>query len=402
VLELRQFQKDMSVPYQVPPGTSAQKGRDRLQRLLPKKTNLRYLVVGTGGVGGRLVELLHQRGETQVFGMSVENYQDLEKDLLDQDHYIQGDVTNPQTCRNVIQKVQPQVVFHTAAVISYAHRKPRQWQLSYNVNVKGVMNMLEASTDSSVKSFILTSSSTAGLSRSDLNSVVQGNEGRFPPVTSEEHVLSWYTRSKALAEEQTLHFCATHTKAPAFGIIRPASCIFHHLDPFTCCKVFQDMHAAAAGFERTIMDFVFNDNVCLGHLLLEQQLNAGICNGETFLISNQEPMTWIDFFRRVRAMSPSFVYWKLPSSFIILLATISELFTSLGWSVSRELGLLTYTTLDFATVGYVMDDSKAQKMLGYEPAFTVDEGILQMMENHQAAFPDGGLAKAIRDEKKRL
>lgn len=396
VFESRRLKKAMAEPHVFPPETSARNGRERLEQMMPAKTGKRYLVVGTGGVGRRLIQLLQQRGETQVYGFDVQEYdntQDNNKVL-----YFKGDVTSFKSCQEAIQSIQPEVVFHTAAVISYSHRKKSQWPLSFSVNVEGVLNMLKACTEhSTVQSFILTSSSTAGVARSHVKqSPIHGDETMFPPVVNEQDALSWYTRSKALAEQQALEYCATHAKAPAFAIIRPASGIFHHLDPFSFIPAFRDLAAPAIGFEYVTIDWVFNDNVVLGHLLLEAQLNKNTCRGQTFLITNREPVRALDVFRRIRAVEPSFVYWRMPSTLLFFLASFTEIMTSLGLSVPQELSLLSYTTFELTLVEYTMDDTKARKLLEYEPAFSLDEAILQMMENHRTEFPDGGLAKAMR------
>lgn len=401
LIESQRLKRDLtSVPYRVAPGLSAKSGRDKLKKLLPKRTGQRYLIVGTGGVGRRLITLLQERGETDVYGFDLCSHSKV-ADFLDQDFFIQGNVTSLLSCQKAIDKVKPDVVFHTAAVITFAQRKPSQWSFTYDVNVKGVLNMLQASNsiDHQAKSFILTSSAVAGLSRNDLKKSVTGNEVRFPPQTSKDNALSWYTCSKALAETEALQYCANRQlDAPALGIIRPASAIFHHLDKME--MAFKDMNASTIGFERSVSDWVYVDNVALGHLLLEKQLNAGKCRGETFLISNQEPLMALELYRRLQtAFVPGFILWKVSSTLVFLLATFTEIMTTLGFSVPHKVGLLSYATLHLATISYTMDDSKAQEMLGYQPAFTIDEAILQVMEDHQKHFPEGALAKSMTNKK---
>ena len=48
-----------------------------------------------------------------------------------------------------------------------------------------------------------------------------------------------------------------------------------------------------------------------------------------------------------------------------------------------------------ATIDYVMDSTKAEKMIGYNPAFTVKEGLAQTIEDHIKYFPEGQLAKTL-------
>ncbi len=385
----------------------AQSGRTRMSEMTPERTGKVYLVVGTGGVGRRIIEVLQERGEKHVYGLDI-CPPSVVADFLDESHYFQGDVSDFRCCENVVKKSMPAVIYHTAAVITFAQKKPHQWDRSHRINVKGVENMLLASTEASheVEAFILTSSSTVGLRYPmDCYRSLSGDEERFKPVVSEKESFSWYTRSKAMAEVTALEFCsrdnAVPDKAPpALGIIRPSSSIFHARDFFGCQRALNDLEILAFGFEYIEVDYVYVDNVVLGHLLLEKRLSQGKCHGETFIISNGEPMSSSEFAARIATMvslqiGSSFCHKKISSTLILVLSSIVEVATTLGLSVPNDLGLLSFTTMTFATVNYQMDDKKARTMLGYKPAFTVNEGILQTIEDHGKAFPDGKLAKSM-------
>eukprot|EP00980_Cylindrotheca_fusiformis_P015905 scaffold4658_cov118-Cylindrotheca_fusiformis.AAC.11 len=379
----------------------AQSGQAKMSKMVPPQTGKVYLIVGTGGVGRRIIEVLQERGEANVYGFDICPVSTV-SDFLEESHFVSGDVSSLEACQSVVKKVQPDVIFHTAGIITISDSKTWQWEKSYNVNVRGVLNMLRASTTESKKvgSFVMTGSSIAGIGKQHCHKSVSGNEKEFPPVSSEEEALSWYSRSKALAEVEALEFCKHNSKAPAFGIIRPASGIFHAKDSVLCQPGLLDMNSPAIGFENQRIDFVYGDNVVLGHLLLEKQLSSGKCQGETFIISNKEPMTLLDFEARITAMVPGYVAWKLSSTLVFFLATITELAKSLKQSMPKDLALLSYTTLSMQTVDYIFDCSKAETMLGYEPAFTVAEGLAKTIGDHAKAFPDGGLAKAKQQTKK--
>jgi homoserine dehydrogenase len=55
--------------------------------MTPRRTGKRYIVVGTGGVGERIIAQLHERGEKELYSMDKRI-----KGVLDKDHFIQRDV----------------------------------------------------------------------------------------------------------------------------------------------------------------------------------------------------------------------------------------------------------------------------------------------------------------------
>ena len=289
----------------------ANSGKFKMEQSLPPATHTKYLVVGTGGVGRRIIEILRERGEEHVYGFDISTYTG--NYLKDESYFIQADVTKIEDCHRVVDRLKPDVIYHTAAVITYSQSKQWQWPRSEKVNVQGVENMLKAAAQTNGdRIFILTSSSTAGISRTCCNTRIMGNETDFPPVIEPHNCLSWYSLSKAMAEVKGLEFCSTaQAKNLKFGIIRPSSGIFHARDLFLAQRSLSEMDVPATGFEYSIIDYVYVDNVVLGHLLLEYKLREGKCpNGETFIISNQEPMSGLEWSARIKKLVPEFQYWK--------------------------------------------------------------------------------------------
>lgn len=367
---------------------SAENGRVKLQKLMPKKTGKRYLVVGTGGVGSRIITMLQQRGETHVYGMDLRASEDVALDNM-----ILGNVTSLEDCNRAIEKCKPDVVYHTVAIIDpYCWRRAFQWQKVYDINVQGVLNMIKASEDVA-KAFILTSSSIAVVSKKMYGAAIDADEDS-EMYESAEDAVSWYSRSKAMSERLAKQV----SKHQYLGVIRPASAIFHHKDTLGFGRAFDDSGLPAAGNERSIVDFVYLDNVVLGHLLLEEKLFQGKCNRETFLISNDhEKMTSLSFMRRLNGLvGGGIVFSKLPYTLVFILATITEIHWTLRLQPPGDLRLLSYTFLNYATISFSMNIDKAKKMLGYEPAFTLDEGLLDTAEKYAEAFPESKLAAMMK------
>lgn len=296
---------------------SAENGRAKLHKLMPKRSGKRYLVVGTGGVGTRIISMLQQRGETHVYGKDLRPSEDVALG-----HMIIGNVTSLEDCKKAVEKATPDVVYHTAAIIDpYCSRRLFQWQRVYDINVKGALNMIKAS-EGVAKAFILTSSSIAVVSKHMYGSAIEADE-ESEMYDSQEDAVSWYARSKAMSEKLAKQV----SKHQYIGAVRPASAIFHHMDTLGFGRVFEDCGIPAAGNERSIVDFVYLDNVILGHLMLEEKLFQGKCNRETFLISNDhEKMTSLSFVKRLnRLVGGGIWFFKLPFTLVFILATITEI-----------------------------------------------------------------------------
>jgi len=129
-------------------------------------------------------------------------------------------------------------------------------------------------------------------------------------------------------------------------------------------------------------DFVYVDNVVLGHLKAEARLRdntPGVC-GEAFCISNGEPTTWEDMCRRVNHYSPrkSMILVGLPSLIMLCASHICEAIT---WATKGKItfGLFTPACMETARMEFHADISKARKRLNYTPCWSLDEAVQQSL-----------------------
>lgn len=156
----------------------------------PKETT--FLVTGGAGfIGSNLVEALLKRGHT------VRTLDDLSQgkqeniDLFEEDPnftFIFGDIRHINTCLKATKDVD--YVLHQAAWGSV----PRSFEhplLYEEINIKGTINMLEASKQNEVKKFVYASSSS-----------VYGDEMHLPKIEGiEGNLLSPYALTKRTDEE---------------------------------------------------------------------------------------------------------------------------------------------------------------------------------------------------------
>lgn len=121
------------------------------------------LVTGADGfIGSHLVEELVKEGckvKAFCFYNSFNSWgwlDSLPQEILQQIEVIMGDVRDPNGIREAVKKVD--VVFHLAALIAipYSYHAPDNY---VDTNIKGTLNLLQASRDAGVEKILVTSTS---------------------------------------------------------------------------------------------------------------------------------------------------------------------------------------------------------------------------------------------------
>jgi GDP-4-dehydro-6-deoxy-D-mannose reductase len=108
----------------------------------------KVLITGvTGLAGGHLAELLIQEGH-DVCGLDIlESSLSKLGEIGEKICFYECDVRDTTSVRNLVERIQPDMIFHLAALTSI----PASWQQSketYEVNILGTMNVLEAARQS--------------------------------------------------------------------------------------------------------------------------------------------------------------------------------------------------------------------------------------------------------------
>jgi hypothetical protein len=106
-------------------------------------TGDRYLVIGTGQVGLRIIDALVARGEKNVRAFDIvhprrpyraEGAQEIVQ-------FVAGDITKVEDVKAACKDID--TIFLTAALIRYYERMDFQYQASHNVNVVGTENVIQ-------------------------------------------------------------------------------------------------------------------------------------------------------------------------------------------------------------------------------------------------------------------
>jgi nucleoside-diphosphate-sugar epimerase len=170
--------------------------RERLSLECPRtQENCRYLVVGAGFLGSRIVESLLQRGDqVTVFDFSPTCQWAKNSRVT----FLQGDTTQLEDVTAACAGMQ--VVYMTAAIINFMDKLPHQYNASYRVNVEGTANVLAACNSQSVKLLVQTSTAhtvvPCGVPKGQIVRISEDSE-----YVTKESATSHYGSTKALAEE---------------------------------------------------------------------------------------------------------------------------------------------------------------------------------------------------------
>ena len=349
-------------------------------------TGDRYLVIGCGFVGRRLVNRLLERGETdvRVFDIAPCDFWPGDKRV----QFIRGDVTKFEQINKACEGVH--TIYATFAIIRFMERLAHQAFISYHINVTGTETLLEACKAQSCKRLIVTSSSHA---TTDEHSEPRFNRDETAKLLSRADAHNHYGWTKAIADELAIK--ADGMRLASGGelevtVVRPCSGVFGADDKLSFEKVMTMTVAPGVG-ANALMDWVYVENVVLGHILAEAALQQGRpgVRGEAFCISNDDPVNMQDFFMltkkiirnlpdvKMRKALPLAFLW-IPMAPLWVIAYISEL-NQLVFkgkvSLGRDVDMLTPPMLSTATMEYTYTSGKARKVLGYEPVYLLEEAI---------------------------
>lgn len=346
-------------------------------------TGDQYLVVGTGFLGSKLIHALLLRGEKKVRAFDIDP-EALAPELKDHPclEYIQGDVTHEKDIQAACDGVD--TVYCTFAIIRYYERLPVYAELSERINVGGTDRVLEACIEQGVKRLVHTSTSNVCVSP-DLAAMDMSEKS---PYVTRRNSPNHYGWTKALAEQRVLETSGKNGLIAAS--IRPCSGIFGRRDKMNLERLLKNRQAVMVK-PRAYMDYVFVDNVAWGHLLLERAMqdgNPGV-EGEAFCVGNEEPMSSEDFYFTAKAFIPNLRINYTPFVMVRLLAygveTLQRLIPSrLTPDKVGDLAICSPAMLD-TCLTYVFKTTKAKDVLGYQPIYTVDQGIQKSVREYEAS-----------------
>lgn len=225
---------------------------------------MRFLVTGGAGfIGSHLVEhLLHEGHFVRVFdNFSSGKMENLNFDVGYDYELIRGDIRDMETCLEACRGID--YVLHQAALRSVPKSMTRPHE--YNeVNIDGIVNMLEASLEQKVKRFVFASSSS-----------VYGDAKTFPQKETDASLLiSPYALTKLAGEYYcrifSLNYGLETVGLRYFNVFGPRQSLDDEyavvVPKFTTC-ILEDKSPPIHGTGLQSRDFTYIDNIVQANIL---------------------------------------------------------------------------------------------------------------------------------------
>ncbi|MBU0953702.1 MAG: GDP-mannose 4,6-dehydratase [Nanoarchaeota archaeon] len=305
-----------------------------------------FITGGAGFIGYHLAKKLVADGDEVIVFDSFLNYIDPQKsryldylklrlDFLEKNaKIIRGDIRHKSHLLNSLRQEEPDCIVHLAAlpIATASNKFPED---AIDINFNGTVNVLEAiRTSNTVEKFILTSSS-----------MVYGNFQKIP--ADENHPtnpLDVYGATKLSSEKLTKAYATQY--GVKYSIIRP-SAVYGPTDAnrrvtqIFIENAFTKKPITLHNGGQSKLDFTFVDDIAEGFRLAIKSKKAV---GETFNITRGEGRSLKEFVDILRTMIPGIQTTEEPPD------------------VKRpERG--------------AMDISKARTLLGYDPKYSLEEGM---------------------------
>ncbi|KAJ7025549.1 hypothetical protein C8F04DRAFT_1009770 [Mycena alexandri] len=382
-------------------------------KVVPPPTHEGYAVIGGSGfLGTYIIRLLIMRGETsiRIIDLNPPNSKYLDHASVS---FVKTDITSVQSVRDALTApfpttgAAPTVIFHTAAMIRFWERASYCWNATYRVNVTGTQNILTVAKELPSVMVIYTSSAetVSGSPKFlridwDRYPVSIHDEGSTPTYPLKQNC---YARSKRMAEQLVIRAAATDGLKT--GILRPGHTIIGPNDR---------MLSSAITMPRLPMwDQPWTStDICVwdaaaAHLNYEDALRRipQEVSGEAFLITGRGPAWSLGDVRAAikHYATRKLIFDELPPLLMYVMAHIMEAFLFLRYHfllpftlvfgggrpslVPRWLGpaiFLQPATLDGQMIDCIVDDSRAQKILGYRPQWDVAQCIRYSVDEIQS------------------
>ena len=306
----------------------------------------RYLVTGGAGfIGSHIAEALLARGESiRILDNLSTGYQQNIANLAGDVEFLEGDVRDDAVVARAVEGVE--VVFHQAALAS-VHRSLSQPQETHAVCATGTLILLDQARQAGVRRVLYAASSSA---YGDQQQACKTETDLAVPVSP-------YAASKLAGE----HYCRSFYKAygletvclryfNVFGPRQDPGSPYSAVIPLFIGAMLSGIQPVIFGDGEQSRDFVFVKDIVLGNLLAADAEDTA---GRVINLATGEQAS--------------------------LLELIAQLNGMLGLSVEPE-----YQPVREGDVRHSRADiSLARDLLGYQPHFSLAEGLQQSIDYYR-------------------
>jgi nucleoside-diphosphate-sugar epimerase len=316
---------------------------------------LSALVTGASGfIGGRLAERLAVEEGVRVRAM-VRNPKKAERLRKHPLEIVQADLLNLPSLRKATDGCD--LVFHCAALV----RETGDRNEFYQTNVQGTENILKVSCDAGIKKFIHFSSVAV--------------YGMNPPERTDETTPyqpcgNLYCDTK-IASEKAVWTAYQDTNLPAV-VIRPTNVYGPYSNAWTVrpIKLINSGQMILINGGAGICNYVYIDNL-LDATLAATKREQSV--GQAYLITDGVAVTWKEFFGYYAQMARKPNIRSVPQwlgEAIALGMEITSKFSGRPPKITRE-------AVKYLTHQAYFSIEKARRELGYQPRFSLKEGMKQ-------------------------
>ncbi|KAK6209325.1 erg26, C-3 sterol dehydrogenase [Pestalotiopsis sp. IQ-011] len=299
--------------------------------------------------------------------------------------YHNGDISSAADVEAVFSAARPRTVFHVACPDSTA----QQPNVFRRVNVDGARNLLNSAVKiKTVQAFVNTS--TSSVIHDNLSDLVDADE-TFP-VLKYPQQKRVYTLTKAEAEEDILAANRQHGDSSMLTVsLRPATA-FGERDGVCMGKIVANARAGKGRFQMgpggNLYDFVYISDLVDAHFLAAEALLGAFgkpapaddvrVDGETFNVTNEEPVPFWEFQRAIGASVGLPIREEdikiIPVWLALMTAIVSEWYTWVR-TLGREHPIITREAVQLTTITKTLNGEKAKRVLGYHPKVNMEEGL---------------------------
>ncbi|MBM4278684.1 MAG: NAD-dependent epimerase/dehydratase family protein [Deltaproteobacteria bacterium] len=307
---------------------------------------------GSGFIGGRLAERLATGEGVRVRAMvrNLKKAGRLQKLPLE---IVQADLLDPDSLKEAVRGCD--LVFHCAALV----RETGDRNEFFGANVKGTENILKTSSEAGVKKFVHFSSVAV--------------YGMDPPVFVDETTAyqpcgNLYCDTK-IAAEKAVWAAHQEGRLPVV-VIQPANVYGPHSNPWTIrpIKLTRSGQMILINGGSGLCNYVYIDNL-IDATLAATKRDPSV--GQAYLISDGNAVMWKEFFGYYARMAGTPNIRSVPEGIAKVIALgmeVASKFTGKPPKISRE-------AVRYLTRQSRFSIEKAKRELGYQPRFSLEEGM---------------------------
>lgn len=261
--------------------------------------NKRILITGANGFLGSHLSIKLLRLGSQVIGIIKEAHAvsflkltlgEIKKPKI---KIIKSDIVNFKSMLKIFRKYKPDICMHIAAqpIVGIANKSPLP---TFEANIKGTWNILEAARIYNIKAVMVASSDKA-----------YGEHKRLPYKEDVSLLaLHPYDASKACAD--ILSRCYAHTYGLNVAVTRcaniygPGDFNFSRIIPDTIRSVILNKNPVIRSDGTPFRDYIFIEDVIDAYLMLTKKLyNKNIESGEAFNFGTGKPISVLSLVNKI-------------------------------------------------------------------------------------------------------